>query len=349
MPMIKVLVVDDSSTVRLLLTWLLDSDPAIQVVGTACNGEEAVQMARRLKPDVITMDVNMPVLNGFEATQRIMSETPTPILIVTSSVDIQAVGGAMTALMAGALALLEKPVSPDNADFETQRAQLIKMVKAMAGTKVIRQRRSEDSHPQTATASDVDPHRPLVVAIAASTGGPAALATILRALPADFPAPILVVQHIGKGFVRGLVNWLDTLLSLSVKLAVDGEALQPATVYIAPDDTHLGISRAHCIRLDHTPLIGGFRPSANHLFSSVGQACGKQALGVVLTGMGSDGLEGARELVTRGGRIYAQDEASSVVFGMPKAVIDAKLAHDVWPLAAIGTELTKLVHRHGIR
>lgn len=344
--MIRVLIAEDSITLQQLLIWTLNADPDITVVGVAKDGREAVAMTRDLKPDVITMDINMPVMNGFEATRQIMSEQPTPIIIVTASIDVREVSSAMTALQAGALALLEKPASTDRAAFNSGAKQLIRHVKAMAGMKLVRQRPNGRALQQTEAPLDRLPMagKPFkIIAVAASTGGPAALSKMLGQLPKSFPLPVLVVQHIAPGFINGFVEWLDSQVTIAVKVAAEGERLLPGTAYLAPEDWHLGVTGNQRIALSCAPPLAGFRPSASHLFESVSLAFKEQALGVIMTGMGNDGLDGARVLCAAGGTLIAQDEASSVVYGMPRAVQEAGLAQLSLPLSQIAPALLRLV------
>ena len=348
--MIRVLVVDDSATTRALLVSVLRSDPELVIVGEARDGLEAVALTQKLRPDVITMDLHMPKMDGFAATKEIMITAPTPIVIATGSTLAGEVATAMNALRAGALAVLRKPPAPGAPGHEEAVQKLISTVKSMARVKVVRHWRSTSG----AAAVDLAPtgdlavratqaERPRVVAIATSTGGPAALQDLLSGLPGDFPAPILVVQHITKGFTNGLAAWLNTLCNLQVKIAEHGEPLAPHTVYIAPDDRHLGVSRPSAVLLSAEAPIGGFRPSGTFLFASAGRVFGKSALAVILTGMGDDGVVGLRTVQQAGGRILAQDEQSSVVFGMPGAAVAAGLVDQVLPLAKIAGRLVQLV------
>lgn len=322
--MLRVLVVDDSPTARELIVGILENDPEIQIAGCACNGDDAVSMVDRLRPDVVTMDVHMPILNGLDATKKIMSTCATPIVIVSSSTLVNDVQWAMKALQAGALTLLMKPEGPTAPDFVAVSKELTETVKAMAGVKVIRRRNHQ---PRTTddpkTISNQNRGALRAVAIAASTGGPPVILQILSCLPADFCAPILIVQHIAAGFSDGFVTWLDNALSLKVKIAQQDEPLQDGVVYVAPEQTHLGVSRRGTVKLSDDPPIGGFRPSATHLFESVGHHYGASSLGIILTGMGNDGVDGLRTLSASGGRVIAQDEESCVVFGMPKEAQNA--------------------------
>lgn len=337
---LRILVAEDSPTARRLLVEILRADPSLQVVGEANDGLEAVELTQRLRPSLVTMDIQMPHLDGLEATRRIMTEAPTPVVVVSTLVekDIQT---SMAALRAGALAVLQKPVGPESPDFDAESRRLRDTLKAMAEVKVVRRWPDRTAPPAapTAPAPARAGQRPSVVAVAASTGGPAALHRVLSELPAGFPAPLLVVQHIALGFGQGLASWLGGAGPLPVKVAEDGEVLQPGHVYLAPDDRHLGVHRDGRVEVSGAAPINGFRPSATWLFRSVARAYGPASLAVVLTGMGQDGLEGARELHAAGGHVLAQDEATSVVYGMPGVVVGAGLAHEVVPLASVASRL----------
>jgi two-component system, chemotaxis family, protein-glutamate methylesterase/glutaminase len=342
--MLRVLIAEDSATTRELLTTLLQSDAEMHVVGAAKNGVEAVAMTHKLRPDVVTMDIRMPLMDGFEATKRIMVEVPTPIVIVSASVDVREVEVSMHALRVGALTVLPKP-SPGQPDFDDVRAHFLSTVKAMARVRVVR-RWPEPSTSEPALVAR--PERgslssPRVVALAASTGGPAALSQILAELPGNFAVPILIVQHIAHGFVAGFASWLNSSVGLRAKVAESGERLAARTIYIAPDDRHLGVSSSGMVLISSAEPIGGFRPSASFLFESVANVFGRAALGVVLTGMGQDGLEGLRTLHRSGGQIFAQDESSSIVFGMPGAVVAAGLADATLPLPDVAGRIMRAV------
>lgn len=249
----------------------------------------------------------------------------------------------MHALRLGALAVVAKPPGPDAPTFDDESRQLVQTVKAMAQVKVVRRwpERVTVSPPLPLPRAEIRV-RPRVVAIAASTGGPAALAHVLCELTPDFALPVLVVQHMAKGFVEGFAAWLNTTAaSLRVTVARDGEPLCPRTVYVAPDDRHLGVSDGS-IAVSNAPAIDGFRPSGTFLFESVTKTFGSATVAVILTGMGTDGVAGLRAVRIAGGRIIAQDEETSVVFGMPGAAIAAGLVDDTLPLGAIGTRLREL-------
>jgi two-component system chemotaxis response regulator CheB len=341
--MIRVLVVEDSSTARELLLTILGSEPqTFKVVGQAKNGLEAVEMTRRLRPDVVTMDIRMPLLDGLEATQQIMRESPTPVVVVSGS-DVLEVRTSMEALQAGALAVIEKPAGPAVAGFSGRCRALLQTVRLMAEVKVVR-RTIERQVTQVACPRNAgDPRERLrAIGIATSTGGPAALQAIFSRLPAAFPVPILVVQHITNGFVGGLASWLGSTSKLRVKVAERDEEAVPGVVYLAPDDRHLGMtSHGHLVVSAEAP-VGGFRPSGTFLFGSLAQSLGPGLLAVILTGMGRDGVEGLRRVKAAGGRVLAQDEASSVIFGMPAAAIEAGLADEIRALEDLAARLTSL-------
>jgi two-component system, chemotaxis family, protein-glutamate methylesterase/glutaminase len=341
---LKVLVADDSPTARELLVQILRADPGLVIVGEAHNGLEAVEMTGRLRPDVVTMDIRMPVMDGFEATRRIMVETPTPIVIISSAYDARDVEVSMHALRVGALTVLPKPPGPGAPGFDDARRHLVQTVKAMAAVKVVRRWRERPAQtPGTVVARRGV--RPRIVAMAASTGGPAALARILADMPADFALPLMVVQHIAAGFVEGLAAWLNTSSPLSVRVAGTGEPLQPGVVYLAPDDHHLTVADRFRIAIPQTPPLSGFRPSASIMFESVAHVFGASTVAVILTGMGDDGVAGLRAVRTAGGRILAQDAETSVVFGMPGAAVTEGLADAALPLDAIAPRLQELT-RH---
>jgi two-component system chemotaxis response regulator CheB len=343
--MIRVLIAEDSATCLGLLTEIIESDSRLSLVATAIHGGEAVHKTKELRPDVVLMDIHMPVMDGFEATRLIMSETPTPIVIVSGSVDVKHVAISMHALRLGALALLPKPSLVGDGDFDEMARQFTSSICAMAGVRVVRR---WSATPQARTPTLPPPpratNRPVeLIAIAASTGGPGALYRILSELPRDLPVPILVVQHIAHGFIDGLAVWLGGASKLCVKVATPNERLQPGTVYLAPDDRHLGLHDRQTLDISHAAPIAGFRPSGTFLFQSVARHWGKDALALVLTGMGEDGLPGLRAMYDAGAQVLAQDEETSVVFGMPGADVTAGVTDVVLPLDLIASRLLRLV------
>lgn len=339
--MIRTLVAEDSIMARALLVSMLRADPEVSVVGEARDGVEAVEMTRRLRPDIVTMAVRMPRMDGLEATRTIMIETRTPIVIVSRNIDAREVETSMHALRAGALTVLEMPPGPGSPDFEEQARRFVAMVKAMSRVMVVR--RWPQPRPSALASMAPVGACTRVVAIGTSTGGPAALARILAALPGDFPAPLLVVQHIASGFMDGFASWLNTAGALPVKIGEDGEPLRPRTLYLAPDGAHLGVSSdRRFVAVTRGAPVGGFCPSATFLFESVASAFGTAAVAVILTGMGQDGVAGLRAVREAGGRIIAQDEQTSVVFGMPGAAVAAGLVDQVLPIGAMAPRLVEL-------
>jgi two-component system, chemotaxis family, protein-glutamate methylesterase/glutaminase len=342
--MIRVLVVEDSLTDRQLLVEVLRADPAFQVVGEAPNGVRAVELARELRPDLITMDVRMPLLDGLDATREIMVHSPTPILVVSSAHGDRGRELSVDASQAGALMVIEKPGSPASPEFPEWRARFLALAKAMAGVKVVRRWAASRMAGPAPRSPEPKPGRGFrLVAIAGSTGGPAALQRVLSDLPGDFPTPLVVVQHIATGFVAGLAQWLGSSCKLAIKVAEHGERLAPRTAYLAPDDWHLGVGWDGTIQLSDAGPINGFRPSATHLFETAARAYGPLSLAVVLTGMGSDGVAGLRALKEAGGRVIAQNEATSVIYGMPREAVAAGVVDNELPINEIGPRLVVMV------
>jgi two-component system chemotaxis response regulator CheB len=331
---IRVLVADDSELFRELLSRVIAADPAFDVVAVAADGNAAAAAARTLQPDVITMDLNMPDADGFSGIARIMAETPTPILVLTAN-KAEVVG--FRALSLGALDIVEKPAA--TVDLDEYGAQIRSRLKLLAGVKVIRHLRglrgTRSRLPQ-ATA-----RRTELVVIGASLGGPRALATLLKGLPPTFPAPIAIVQHIADGFTEGLAGWLQQESKLQVREARDGDPLLPGRVLLAPSGAHLLVADG-VVRLSDAPPVDTFKPSVTPLFASAARSYGARAGGVLLTGMGRDGAEGLKALKDAGAQTLAQDEASSAVFGMPKAAIDLGAVGRVLPLDDIPRALVEL-------
>lgn len=338
--MIRVIVADDVAASRALLEAILTAEPGVEVIGRARDGGEAVDLTCRLRPDLVTMDVEMPVLNGFEATQRIMTRCPTPIVVVSGH-DVTAVAFALDAMKAGALAVVPKPAAPGAPEHEAEARHLVTMVRAMAGVKLL---------PRVAAPPGGGPvpgaraarSRARIVAVAASTGGPPAVARILSELPAGFRAPLLVVQHIAEGFSEGLARWLGASSALRVKVGEDGERLLSGTAYLAPDRFHLGVSGER-VALSDAPPVEGFKPSGSFLFESVARAYGPAALGLILTGMGRDGVSGLAALRAAGGTVVAQDRESSVIYGMNGEAVLGGLTDEVLPLDALAYLLMQAV------
>ena len=318
--MIRVLIVEDSKVIQEFLVHILTSDPSIQVVGIAGNGEEALEAAKQKRPDVITMDIHMPKVDGFEATRAIMEDVPTPIVIVTGSLRAKELASSFRAVEAGALAVVLRPPGIGHPEHETAAGELIRTVRLMSEIRVVKRHPAVKRRvpPETAKMevrkTDVQIQ---AIAIGASTGGPPVLQQILSGLPHDLPVPVLMVQHIAAGFTKGFVEWLSDTTRFPVHIASHGEYPLPGHGYIAPDGFHLGIGNGPRIILsDHAPE-NGLRPSVAYLFHSVAQTLGPRAVGVLLTGMGRDGAVELKEMKDGGAVTIVQDKESSVVHGMP--------------------------------
>ena len=340
--MIRVLVTDDSPTVCQILRQCLETDEDIQVVGTAENGKDALKKTQELRPDLITMDIDMPVLNGFEATEQIMAYAPTPILVVTGS-DLPLAHLSFKALEVGALDVLPKPHAAEMKTGTTFMRTLIQQVKMLSKVPVIAHMAGREPHPHLPPISVRIESPTKIIAIASSTGGPKVLTELLGALPEGFPAAILLVQHIADGFSDGLIHWLSKHCEMRVALATPGEVIEPGAIYLGPNGRHLMVHRNGLLGLQDSPPVKGFRPSANVLFESVARVYGSKAIGVVLTGMGADGADGIRAIREAGGQTFAQDQETSLVFGMPKAAIETDSVDHVLPAEKIPEELVRLV------
>ena len=349
--MIKVLVVEDSPVVREFLVHILGADPGIQVIGTANDGEQALEAVARKRPDVITMDIHMPRLDGLEATRRIMETHPTPIVIVGGSTDPREVATTFRAMEAGAVAVLRRPAGIGHPDHEASAGELVQTVKLMSEVKVIRRwPKAEVPRPADANRAPVEAKvnvKVKVIAIGASTGGPPVLQTILAALPQDFPVPLLIVQHMAAGFTQGFVQWLAQTSSLPVHLATHDEAIRPGHVYVAPDEFQMRVERGGKIVLTKDDPENGLRPSVSYLLRSVAEVYGRDAVAGLLSGMGRDGAEELKLLKEKGAVTFAQDKESSVVHGMPGAAIKLDAATLVLPPEKIAPLLANLANHGG--
>jgi two-component system chemotaxis response regulator CheB len=319
--MINVLIVDDSEVVQEFLAYLLSSDPDIRVVGVASSGYEAIELVKAKRPDIITMDIHMPGMDGYETTRTIMETVPTPIVIVSGSGKTKEVADTFKSLEAGALAIVLRPPGFEHPQFAASCKELIQTVKLMSEVKVVRlfprSRKGQIRPVRFVQTFENDLKRIQVIAIGASTGGPMALQTILSGLPGDLPVPVLIVQHIAKGFVKGFHGWLSATSGIKLRIAEDGEPISAGIGYIAPDNFHMGVSRGSKIDLSNQPPENGLKPSVSYLFRSVAQSFGPNALGVLLTGMGKDGADELKAMKDKGAFTIVQNEESSVVFGMP--------------------------------
>lgn len=343
---IKVVVIDDSAFMRKAISTMLEKDSSIKVVATARNGQEGLDKIKRYQPDVVTLDIEMPVMDGLTALKHIMADMPRPVLMV-SSLTTEGAESTLRAMELGAVDFIPKQLSKVSLDIVKIEADLREKVKYIGRRKFVPRTQQFRAKVKAAAAQKKDgeaaaPRRELVtpsgtqlrdvVAIGVSTGGPPAVQNVLSRLPATFSASILIAQHMPPAFTGPFAKRLDGVCKIHVKEAEDGERMLPGTAYVAPGGKHLvleqKVSRID-LRVTTTPEDALYKPSANVLISSVAQGVGKRGLGVILTGMGSDGKEGIAELKQRGGRVVAQDEKSCVVYGMPKAVVDARLADEI--------------------
>lgn len=350
---IRVLIVDDSPVFRKSLTHMLSSDPQIRVIGTATNGEEAIEAVKNLRPDLVTMDVLMPKMNGHEATRRIMETTPLPIVMISGIGDKEEISLSFKAIETGALAMIPKPKGHGHSDHSASVEEMILTIKLMSEVKVVKLwPRKKHFLPSLSPATDTkisivsefhDSEAIQLVAIGASTGGPNALLKLLSELPKDFPVPLIIVQHMAPGFLEGFVEWLGEASGFPVSIPLADERLLPGHAYVAPENRHIGIKTASRVFLSVETLEHSMRPAVSFLFRSVAEILGRHAAGVLLTGMGADGAEELKLLRDKGAITFAQDEESSIVHGMPGEAIRLQGATYVLNPEKIAKSLIKLV------
>jgi len=332
--MIKVLIVEDSRVVSEYLQYILSFEPEISVIGNVSNGKAAIEFVEKNKPDVITMDVNMPIMNGLEATRIIMSTNPVPIIIVSATENTKDVAVSLEALAAGALSVIEKPAGIGHPQETEERKKLISMIKLMAEVKVITRKPSKSiqiSKNKTPQKTGFTPnfenlYNRKIVAIGVSTGGPQVLQKIFSNLTSKFPCPILVVQHITTGFLDGLVNWLNSATSIPVHIATQNETLSPGHIYFAPNNFQMGVKGFGKIILTENEANNGICPSVAHLFNSVEKEYGNKAIAIILTGMGRDGAVELKQLREAGALTIAQDKESALIYGMPGVAAEINAA-----------------------
>jgi two-component system, chemotaxis family, protein-glutamate methylesterase/glutaminase len=353
MKKIGVLIVEDSAVVRQLLEHIIGGDPRLEIVAVATSAEEALEILQHISPDIISLDIRLPGMNGFEATRRIMRDKPTPIVVCSASVEAEDLKITMTALRAGALAVVEKPVGTTRDDYERIARTLCTQLAIMSEVKVVRQRgftaaasrtSRKDVQRHTARSSARETHgTPLrVLGIGASTGGPNAVVQVLTDLGPRFPLPVLLVQHMMPSFLAGFASWLESVTPFRAVIARNGEIVVSGTVYLAPPDYHLQLE-ADRIRLTQDPPASLQRPSATVMFQSMARTLGDSGLGILLTGMGDDGADGLLELRRAGGYTVAEHESTAVVYGMPRAAVDRGAACDCLPLNDIAPRIRELV------
>lgn len=348
MSRIRVLIVEDSLVVRELLAHIIGSDGRFEVVGAVESAEEGLRLLDELRPDVISLDIRLPGMNGLDATLRIMARRPTPIVVVAAQVDDDELNIAMNALRAGALAVVEKPVGVSNAAFDTVAARLCTQLAIMSQVKVVPQR--IDRGLRFGTAEPPPRQRAgaaySTIGIVSSTGGPQALTQLLGALGAGFPLPILLVQHITASFLDGFVGWLSGVTPFQVRVADPDEVPVAGCVYVPPADRHLALRGGRLAMLDLPPVCSQ-KPSGSVLLSSMARDLGRRGIGVILTGMGSDGADGLLDMHQAGAATIVQDEATSVVYGMPAAAARLGAAREVLPLGGIAARLRELAAEGG--
>lgn len=347
---IRVLIVDDSVVVRLLLQQLIHEDPLLMVAGAESSGQSALNKLDALRPDVVILDVEMPGLNGVETVAAIRARAPRLPVIMFSSYTEDGAAVTIEALSRGASDFVMKPSQTASADAAATlvREQLLSKIKALASTRHRPLAETPREADDSALSWITPPKRSVIeiVCLAASTGGPEALETVLTALPANFPVPIAIVQHMPPFFTKQLARRLSEKCSIRVREAQSGESLEPGTVLIAPGDFHLQVRRrdARCYAITSAgPPENSCRPAADVLFRSAAEEFGNQALAVVLTGMGQDGLKGCESLRNAGGRVVIQDEATSVIWGMAGSVSRAGLASKELPIDRIANDLLRRV------
>jgi len=340
--MIRVLVVDDSLVAREMISHVLSSDPEIQVVGAVGSGSEAIERIKHGKPDIITMDINMPKMNGFEATRIIMETDPLPIVIVTERPDMHEMEMSFRAMEAGALAVVRKPHGIGHPGYAVSAQELVTTVKLMSEVKVVKRWKPRKEAPGKEGSGLIQYAEVEVVAIGASTGGPPVIEQILSALSGDFAIPVLIVQHMAPGFIHGLADWLRQKCPLSVHVAPKSGVIRRGHAYIAPDGVQMKVDvNGRLVCTDDKPEHG-LRPSVSYLFRSVAEVFGKRSVGILLTGMGKDGAQELKMMKERGALTIAQDKTSSVVFGMPGEAVRIKAASYTLPPERIASMLNSL-------
>lgn len=342
--MVRVLIVDDSPPLRRQLVDMLAVDAGIEVVGCAADAEDAVRMTQEARPQVVAIDLHLPDCVGLAATRSIMQACPTPIVVVSGSASSKEIDAGIHAMEAGALTIVQRPGYPGPPAFADAANALIRAVKAMAEVKVVR-RWAQSASPRPC----VRPHerlRPRLVAIGASTGGPAALRDILAELGPDYALPVVIVQHMATGFMNGFAKWLAQASGFTVRVAAHGQQLEGRCAYLAPDGLQMSITRDLRIALGPAAPEHGMCPSVSHLFRSIDPEHRRNTVAVLLTGMGKDGARELRQLKDDGAVTFVQDRASAAVYGMPGEALAQDAAKHVLPPPEIGRALA-LIGRNG--
>lgn len=354
---IRVMIVEDTDTQRLLLEEIVERDSRLTVACSVASGEEALRRLRRVSPDVISLDIRLPGIDGFEVTRAVMAERPTPIVVVAANVESDELRISMNALKAGALSIVEKPVGVGQASFEPIATRLCRQLVLMSDVKPVRQRdgsterpalreRARRSAPTAANVYGADGGADLL-GIVASTGGPNALITILQSIGANFPLPIVLVQHITASFLEGFASWLSAAGGIETRIVQHSTMLTPGVIHIAPADRHLVVSGSRVYSTD-APEVAGQRPSGTVLLRSMAETVGSRGIGVLLTGMGADGAEGLLALRKSGGLTIAEDASTTVVYGMPKVAAEMDAVDEQLPLHRIGPRLAEIARIYGM-
>lgn len=351
---IRVVVVEDSLVARELLVQLLSADPGIDVVGTACDGLEAFEAVRRLRPDVVTMDIHLPGMNGYDVTHRIMEKCPVPVVIVTADWDEDQRARTFKAIETGAVEILEKPKGPGHPDFEAKARRLVNTVKIMAEVKIGVSLNGPPSppaakSPPVSVDSTLASKNIRIVAFGVSTGGPVVLRSILSRLPWDYPVPIAIALHIVAGFATSFAKWLDQEIPLKVVIAENGTELCPGYVYVAPGGRDMEINRFERFSISENRGPGAPCPSVAALFASVAETYGARAAGVLLTGMGRDGAEELKIMRQRGAVTFAQDKESSTIHGMPGEAIRIGAAQYIHSPVQMAESLLRMAPARNLR
>ncbi|MEM1282395.1 MAG: chemotaxis-specific protein-glutamate methyltransferase CheB [Chlamydiota bacterium] len=338
---VQVLIVEDSPSVQLLLKKIITEDPHMNVCGVVSDGKEAVEFIQRNSPDVITMDIMMPKMNGIDATKMIMMENPTPIVVISAKYSKEDVKTGFEAIEAGAVSILEKPPGMKDPSFQMIAANIRKTVRSVAGIKVMTRRphlmKDREAPKLFPRASRIE-----AIAIGCSLGGPQALQNVLENLPDSFPIPIFVVQHIADGFGEGFIEWMDKSVPLNVITPSEGEAPKGGYVYIAPDDKHMIVTKQQKISIVDSAPVSGLKPSVSLLFSSFSQSYGENALGILLTGMGADGSKELLSMHQQGAVTIAQNEETCIAYGMPGSAVKIGAVKHILSLDEISDYLLSL-------
>jgi two-component system chemotaxis response regulator CheB len=340
----RVLIVDDSPVLRLLLRAVCEE--AGFEVCTADSGEQALTLLERYTPDIVTMDVHMPGIDGYETTARILERYALPVVVLTASANVNDATTAMRVLAVGALAVVEKPRGLDAPDFQQRIEELLRTLRSLAQVKVVRRPRPAQSPQRTwPAANPILQAAPRLVAIGASAGGPVALKSLLQSLQQAPPWPRVLVQHISTGFLPSFCQWLGSLVTLSVQIAEDGQLLQPGVLYLAPDGKQLGVSAELRVQLQAGTAQQQFCPSIDHLFNCVARQLGNRVIGIQLSGMGRDGAAGLAELRRQGALTLVQEPASAVIDAMPRAAIEMQAASQILAPEQIAATLDVLARQ----